>query len=401
MRPVITISLNGNSYQLEQDGYEALKAYLATAEARLAANPDKAEILADLEQAIAEKCGRFLSPHKSVVTGAEVEQVIREMGPVDGSAGETSSAEQGAGGAKASPGTQSSPGAGPSDPAKGPAAPEKRLYRIHEGAMIGGVCTGLAAFFDIDVTVVRVIFVLAAIVTWGLGVLAYLLLMFIVPYARTSEQHAAAHGWAFNAEELIDRAKQHYAEFKDGRHWRWQWREQRRAFKWQQRAWRAEARYRRRWQTLNTPPPGWDGAASHVGYASHVLGGLLTAIVALFGGLLFVALVFAIVSLVTTHAVLGWALPAHVPLWGAIVFLVIVYWIVVSPFHLTHHAAYHGGPWGNAWSALWGAVIWAACLVFLAWLAWQHWPQVRYFLEQIPPALHRLGLGGQSPGTPV
>ena len=55
MRPVITISLNGNSYQLEQEGYEALRAYLATAEARLADNPDKAEILADLEQALAEQ----------------------------------------------------------------------------------------------------------------------------------------------------------------------------------------------------------------------------------------------------------------------------------------------------------------------------------------------------------
>ncbi|MGH8149958.1 MAG: PspC domain-containing protein [Steroidobacteraceae bacterium] len=399
MRPVITISLNGNSYQLEQDGYEALKAYLATAEARLAANPDKAEILADLEQAIAEKCGRFLSPHKSVVTGAEVEQVIREMGPVDGSAGEPSSTEPGADGAETRPGAQSSPGAAPSDSAKGPAAP-RRLYRIHEGAMIGGVCTGLAAFFDIDVTVVRVILVLVAIVTWGLGGLAYLLLMFIVPYARTSEQHAAAHGWAFNAEELIDRAKQHYAEFKDGRHWRRQWREERRAFKFQQRAWCAEARHRRRWQTLHTPPPAWEGAASDAGYASHIFGGLLVALVTLFGGLLFVALVLAIGSLAMTHAVLGWPLPAHVPLWGAIVFLVVVYWIVVSPLHLAHRAT-HYGPWGHAWSALWGAVIWAACLVFLAWLAWQHWRQVQHFLEQVPPALHRLGFGGRSPGTPV
>jgi len=81
MRPVITISLNGNSYQLEQAGYESLRAYLATAEARLVDNPDKAEILADLEQAIAEKCGRFLSPHKNVVTAEEVEQVLRSAPP--------------------------------------------------------------------------------------------------------------------------------------------------------------------------------------------------------------------------------------------------------------------------------------------------------------------------------
>ena len=45
-------------------------------------NPDRAEIIADLEQAIADKCRRFLGPHKTVVTAAEVEQIIREMGPV-------------------------------------------------------------------------------------------------------------------------------------------------------------------------------------------------------------------------------------------------------------------------------------------------------------------------------
>src|ERR1700761_6051781 len=93
MRTVITISLNGNAYQLDAVGYDALRAYLQVAEQRLAGNPDQAEILADLEQAIADKCVRYLGPHKNVVGADEVAEVIREMGPVDGGAGEAAAQE--------------------------------------------------------------------------------------------------------------------------------------------------------------------------------------------------------------------------------------------------------------------------------------------------------------------
>ena len=79
MHKVISINLNGNAYQLDETAYEALRAYLDHAEAVLKDNPDQAEIVADLEQAIAEKCNKFLGPHKTVVTATEIEQVIKEM----------------------------------------------------------------------------------------------------------------------------------------------------------------------------------------------------------------------------------------------------------------------------------------------------------------------------------
>ena len=86
MQKVISINLNGNAYHVEEAGYDALIAYLDTAQRQLRDNPDRDEILADLEQAIAEKCRRFLSAHKTVVSAAEVDQIIKEMGPVDGAA---------------------------------------------------------------------------------------------------------------------------------------------------------------------------------------------------------------------------------------------------------------------------------------------------------------------------
>src|SRR5215831_1717490 len=86
MQKVITINLNGNAYQLDERGYDALLVYLGLAEDQLEGNPDRAEIMSDIEQAIAEKCQRFLGPQKSVVTAAEVDQIVKEMGPVESAA---------------------------------------------------------------------------------------------------------------------------------------------------------------------------------------------------------------------------------------------------------------------------------------------------------------------------
>src|SRR5687768_3948845 len=84
MERVVTVNLNGNPYQLEEPAFDALRAYLARAEAALAANPDKAEIVRDLEQAIADKCSAYLSPSKRVVSAEEMKRILEEMGPVEG-----------------------------------------------------------------------------------------------------------------------------------------------------------------------------------------------------------------------------------------------------------------------------------------------------------------------------
>jgi len=100
MNKVITINLNGNAYQLEEIGYEALRTYLDNAARQLAANPDKDEIITDIEQAIGEKCRALTGPYRTVVLARDIERIIAEMGPViDGSATsserETASAPKG------------------------------------------------------------------------------------------------------------------------------------------------------------------------------------------------------------------------------------------------------------------------------------------------------------------
>lgn len=56
----------------------------------------------------------------------------------------------------------------------------KKLYRDDQDKMIGGVCKGLADYFDIDVSIVRAIFLLFLVLKGG-GVLIYIILMIVLP----------------------------------------------------------------------------------------------------------------------------------------------------------------------------------------------------------------------------
>ena len=56
----------------------------------------------------------------------------------------------------------------------------KKLYRIRTGRKILGVCGGLANYFDIDQTIVRVVFALIGLF-WGAGILAYFIMALVIP----------------------------------------------------------------------------------------------------------------------------------------------------------------------------------------------------------------------------
>lgn len=56
----------------------------------------------------------------------------------------------------------------------------KRLYRSRENKMLGGVCGGLAEYFDVDPSLIRLITVAIMFIP-GAGILAYLLAWLIVP----------------------------------------------------------------------------------------------------------------------------------------------------------------------------------------------------------------------------
>jgi phage shock protein PspC (stress-responsive transcriptional regulator) len=377
MHKVIVIHLNGNAYQLDEDGYRALRGYLDRAADQLADNPDRAEILVDLEQAIAEKCHRFLGPHKTVVLAAEVAQIIAEMGPVD-AGGEAGAEAADGGGRTRAPGPDD---AGPVDPE----AP-RRLYRIREGAHVAGVCTGLAAYLGSDVQHIRIAFILLTLFTGGAGAIAYGVLMFALPEARTSQEEAAAWGLPFNAKEVVDRAMKDVASIGRQTDWKAHWRKGR-------RQWRQQ----RRWATWDDGR--WRGAAvPPVDHPTRIVAGVMAPLFGVVRVVLFVALVFAIVSLVNTGAVFGWRMPLGTPLWAGILALAVAHHLIAAPLRATY---YGYGP-GADWAAVWVGLVWMVLLVWLAWYGAQHVPEIERFIENLPDAwrafVGRLSAAG--PPTP-
>ena len=361
MERVITINLNGNPYQLEAPAYDALRAYLARAEAALADNPDKAEIVRDLEQAIADKCAAYLSAHKSVIGADEMERVIEEMGPVEGDA---------------EPKTESPSGE----------APNKRLFRLRDGAWIAGICSGLSAYFNIDVTIVRLVAVVLGIVTGGWALLFYVIAMFIIPSAHTSEEWAQAHGVAFNAQEVIDRAKREYARVSEdiSRDWRSSWRSQRKAWREQSRAWRHQ------WHGWDHGPP-QPAPGKPVGYATRIFAGLAAFILSLIGAALLIGFLVAVFALLSTGALFNWTPPADVPLWLAVVILCIVYGAIATPLRYLRRASYaaaSGYQYGGRPS---GDFIAFLAMIAGGALAYQLIPEFRVWVENLPDMLRAVG----------
>ncbi|MBI2831992.1 MAG: PspC domain-containing protein [Chloroflexi bacterium] len=70
---------------------------------------------------------------------------------------------------------------------------EKRLYRSRTDRLLWGVCGGLAKYFNLDSTLIRIIFVLLVFAS-GIGILAYLLMAIIVPL---EESRASQPGEVF------------------------------------------------------------------------------------------------------------------------------------------------------------------------------------------------------------
>ncbi len=59
-------------------------------------------------------------------------------------------------------------------------ADKKKLYRSRNDRMLAGVCGGLGEYFDVDSTVIRLLFIVLAILG-GHGILAYLIALILIP----------------------------------------------------------------------------------------------------------------------------------------------------------------------------------------------------------------------------
>ena len=77
---------------------------------------------------------------------------------------------------------------------KSSAVTSKRLFRDTTNAMIAGVAAGLANYLGLDVLLIRIVFVVLLFVTFGWGILIYILLWLLVPEAKTASDRLQMAG---------------------------------------------------------------------------------------------------------------------------------------------------------------------------------------------------------------
>ncbi|PST84164.1 PspC family transcriptional regulator [Pedobacter yulinensis] len=184
MKKTTIINIGNSIIHLEEDAYEALTVYLNEVKAHFANSADDFEIVTDIENRVAELLlGMMRADNKQVASLDDVRRVMAQMGSVN-------DFEEGAEAVADEPLRDR-----PIEPE--PAYRERRLYRDMDNRVLAGVCSGLAHYLNIDVSLVRVAFVLL-IFLGGSGLLAYMVLWIITPRADTRPEKMAMRGEQLN-----------------------------------------------------------------------------------------------------------------------------------------------------------------------------------------------------------
>ena len=184
MKKVVTVGIGGRSFVIDEDAYQKLERYLAKFRQKTGEGSEAADIMDDLEQRIAELFYDELSKSVEVVNISVVNRVIAQLGMPDGTAADDSADF-----------ANDSASAGLNQTVV------KRLYRDPDNRIIGGVCSGLSYYVNIDMVFIRVIFAISLFLG-GLGFWAYIIFWIIAPQAMTASQKCEMRGLPVTAENL-------------------------------------------------------------------------------------------------------------------------------------------------------------------------------------------------------
>ena len=178
MKKNININISGIIFHIEEDGYENLRKYLDSINRYFASFEDSSEILADIESRVAEIFLSKLNEGKQIITAEDVNSLIATMGSVsDFKAAEEQEFSQG-GPAGSSQSNSSSNRS--NDPEQKAYTPPKQLMRDEKRKILGGVCSGMANYFNVDPVWIRLLFALTAF-AYGVTILVYIVMWIVVP----------------------------------------------------------------------------------------------------------------------------------------------------------------------------------------------------------------------------
>ncbi|NVO03355.1 MAG: PspC domain-containing protein, partial [Bacteroidetes bacterium] len=200
MKKTVTVNISGAIFHIDEDAFDKLNIYLNTIRNYFSSSEGRDEILGDIEARIAEMLREKIVDNKQVITIEDIEKVISIMGEPEQVAGEDAKK----GGNKSHEPITS-----------------KRFYRDPDNSILGGVCGGIAAYFNIKSMWVRIAFILFSL-AYGSGFLIYLLLWIIIPKALTTAEKLEMKGEKINISNIeksineeITQIKSKFSDLKD------------------------------------------------------------------------------------------------------------------------------------------------------------------------------------------
>jgi len=193
MNKIVNINLGGYSFTIDEDAYVKLKNYLNTLKTHFQTSEGSDEIMYDIEVRLAELFSENMAGQE-IVNNKNLNDAISIMGtPADfGAAMEDEVPVQ----------TSTSRKSG-----KRRAVSGRRLFRDPDNKVIGGVCSGLSAYFGIADPLWLRIAALILIFTGGLSIIPYIILMIIVPEATSSADKLAMKGEPINIDTIAKTVK--------------------------------------------------------------------------------------------------------------------------------------------------------------------------------------------------
>src|SRR5215510_7628184 len=169
MKKIININLSGRVVPIEDSAYEKLQAYIESLRRYFANEEGRDEIINDIESRIAELMSEKIRLGATAISDQDVSEIIASMGTIEdfeaaekeniSTSGTTSSSSTEKNEEQYSYSEKKSRG---------------RLYRDSNDKLIGGVCSGIANYLNLDPAIVRILFAIITLGGFGLGILAYI-----------------------------------------------------------------------------------------------------------------------------------------------------------------------------------------------------------------------------------
>ncbi len=177
MKKIININLSGRVIPIEDAAYESLQAYIESLRRYFAHEESRDEIINDIESRIAELMSEKVRKGASCITDADVDEIATSMGRPEDFEAEAASEP----GEIPLQGNQQQQYQQNSTYTEKEKKPRGRLYRDTSDKFIGGVCSGIAAYMNVDPAIIRILFAIVTFGGFGLGFLAYIIMWIILP----------------------------------------------------------------------------------------------------------------------------------------------------------------------------------------------------------------------------